>query len=418
MGLDSRKTQGTSRYLGTRDVLGRIEINGDNPKFQEASSRDGGLVRNAAYDCLKEFFIQNCLKRLERYAVDIVKYGNLGDDFDSAIQQESGLKSKVLSLVQSLTKSDVILDVNYDPKVIDLLSELSEQSLQNVLRNFKNIAQRSSNPTLEKEALKAERRLIQLGKARAEAEAEKAKALQREAEEAARIEQEKARKAQADADKAVQAEEKKTSENLFLRSMISQDVTNVVSLHHHIGISAQTIENYIKNMTAQIKSGQPFSEDTVIDVLEKISLQAKKILTTTKFATKANFNLEGAKVEADLCGYIEEYLLNICHGIIKTRQKKNMTFVWENPDEITFVKKFRPLEVAIILDNLISNSAKAGADTIVLCAEAADKKSLFLVFSDNGKKPISKKDYERVFEVGYTTTEGSGLGLHLSLIHI
>lgn len=413
-GLDSRKTQGTSRYLGTRDVLGRIEINGTNNQFQEASSRDGGLVRNQAYDCLKNFFITNCLKRLERYAVDIVKYGNLGDDFDSAIVQQSDLKSQVLSLVQSLTKSDVVIDVNYDPKVIDLLNELSEQSLQNVLRNFKSIAQKSSNPTLEKEAHKAEVRLRQLAKARQEAEeeAEEAKALQKKAEEAARLEQEKAREARLEAEQANVAEEKRTTENLFLRSMINTDVTNVVSLHHHIGISAQTIENYIKNMTTQIKSGQPFSEDTVIDVLEKISLQAKKILTTTRFATKANFNLEGAKVEEDLCGYIEEYLLNVCTGIVKTLRKENMKFVWGNPDDVAFLLKFRPLEISIILDNLISNSAKAGASTITLEVLNSSGKSIDLLFSDDGKKQIPQKMVERIFDVGYTTTDGSGLGLH------
>lgn len=414
LGLDSRKTQGTARYLGSRDVVGRIEINGENADFQEASSRDGGLVKNAAYACLKEMFLDFCLKRLEKYAVDIVKYGNLGDDFDSALEQSSDIKSQILSLVQSLTQSDNIIDLNFDPNVVDIFSELSEKSLQNVFRNFKRIAKDSNNPILEKEAFKAETRLAQLSKAReeAEAEAKKAKKEQAEAEALAKITLEHARAAQLKADKAAKIVEKATTENLFLKSMVSKDIDNVVSLHHHIGIAAETIENYIKNMTKRIKSGQAFSEDTVLDLLDKISLQAKKIATTTKFATKANFNLEGAKVSGDLCEYIEEYLLNICSGVIKTKNsKKNVTFIWENPDKVKFEMKYRPLEISIVLDNLISNSRKALADQIEVSVLKSSDKEILLLFSDNGKG-ISTGADTKIFDLAYTTTDGSGLGLH------
>ena len=141
-GLDRRKTQGTARFLGNRDIVGRIEINGSNPYFTEASSRDGGLVKNAAYECLQVFFLEFCLRRLEKYAVDIVKYGNIGDDFESAVSQNSDIKSQVLSLVQNLTQSRDIVDLSFDPKVVDILGELSERSLQAVLKNFRVLPQK------------------------------------------------------------------------------------------------------------------------------------------------------------------------------------------------------------------------------------------------------------------------------------
>jgi len=414
LGIDSRKTQGVARFLGTRDLIGRIEINGKNPDFMEASSRDGGLVQNDAYWCLREMFVQFCLKRLEAYAVDIVKYGNIGEDFESALEESGDIKSKILGLVQNLTKSEDIIDLHYDTNVVDILGELSEKSLQNVLQSFQRIAVESGNATLEKEAKKAEKRLKQLTKAReeAEAEAEKAKKERAQAEIAAKAEAEKARKAQKEADQAAEKAESKTSENLFLKSLVNTDVANVVSLHHHIGIAAVTIENYIKTMTKRIGRGDPFSEDTVLETLEKISLQAKKIATTTRFATKANFNLEAAKKEANLVEYVEEYLLNICSGVIKIQNTdRNMNFIWDNAEEIEFHLKFRPLEVAIVLDNLISNARKAGSSEVRVSVSCENDKELLVIFGDNGRG-VSKGAAEKMFDLAYTTTDGSGLGLY------
>jgi len=419
LGLDSRKTQGTSRFLGSRDVLGRIEINGENPDFKEASSRDGGLVRNDAYDCLREFFLFHVLKRLEGYAVDIVKYGNLGEDFDSALNQDTDLRSKILSLIQTLTKSPDIIDVKYDPEVVNILEELSEKSVQELLRNFRQIAERTSSHSLESEVLKAEDRLRTLNLARREAEAEAAleQEARKKAEREALKERERTLQAEAEAElakqnveAAKQTAEKSATENLFLRTMVGKDIAEVVSFHHHIGIAAETIENYVKDFSKRIRKGQSYNEATILDALESISKQSRKILATTRFATKANFTLEGSNVTTDLCGYLEEYMLNICDGVIKTFDKKNMIFVWENPGETVFEATFRPLEVAIVLDNLISNSRKARARTITARVVSIEDNILIVRFSDDGRGLTDATD-DRLFDLGFTSTDGSGLGL-------
>lgn len=414
LGLDSRKTQGTARYLGSRDVVGRIEINGENPDFQEASSRDGGLVKNQAYNCLRKFFYDYCLKRLERYAVDIVKYGNLGEDFDNALGLNTDIKAQILSLVQSLTQSENIVDLNYDLSVVDVFSDLSEKSLQTTFRNFKRIAAESNNGKLEKEAVKAEQRLEQLSIARQEAEEEAGKA-RKKADDIERVAskiQKEAKKAQEEAEKLAKVTEQKTTENIFLKTMISKDVSNIVSLHHHVGIAAETIEIYISQMTKRIKSGKPFSEDTVLELLKKISLQTRKISTTTKFATKANFNLDAAKVNQDICAYIGEYLLNVCSGVIKTKDgNKNIKFQWDNPKDIVFEIKFRLLELSIVFDNLISNSRKAGASEIVVTVEQESGGELLIKYRDDGQG-ITKESQRRIFDLAFTTTNGSGLGLY------
>lgn len=410
--LDKRKTQGTSRFLGSRDVFGRIEISGNNPEFNEASSRDGGLVTNEATELLKEFFFEHVLKRLEAYAVAIVKFGNLGTDFDSALQEDTDIKSKILVLVQNLIKSDEILDVHYDPGVVDIFEELSEKSIQGLLRNFKKIASRNSSKDIENEVIRAEARLVELDKAKreAEAEADKARKERLKAEREARAAEDSRREAEALADEAKEAAEKAYSENLFLRSMANTDITDTVSFVHHIGIAAETIENYVKNFSLRIRKGQSYSEETILDSLNNISSQARKILTTTKFITKANFSLKGSDVEADLCEYLEEYIENICSGVIKNVVDENMIFEFENKDNIEFQSKFHPLEISIILDNLISNARRAGAKNILIQVAERNEKQLTVIFADDGKG-IDEKSADRLFEVGFTTTSGSGLGL-------
>jgi signal transduction histidine kinase len=416
LGIDSRKTQGTSRFLGTRDVVGRIEINGDNLDFQEVTSRDGGLVRNKAYATLQVLFLEYCLKRLEKYAVDIVKYGNLGTDFLDAVKQQGDVRSKVLNLIQTLTKSEDILDFRFDDGVVDILGELSEQSLQGVLSNFKRIAAKSNNTRLENEAAKVEKRLAQLTKAReeAEAEADSARKRQRLAERAAEVEAAKAKAASEAAEKARQESEQKATQNLFLKSMVSKDVSNIVSLHHHIGIAAGTIENYVSDITKTIASGKSYTTEQLLDVFNKISRQARKIATTTKFATKANFNLEATTTTMDICNYIQEYILNVCDGVIQRKDNKGpLEFTWNNENEVSHVISCRPLEIAIIIDNLINNSRKASATSIAVSVSEGQSRGLRVVISDNGHG-IPKDNQSKIFDLGYTTTDGSGLGLSQS----
>ena len=62
LGLERRKGQGYARFLSTREVMGRIEITGQQNDFKELSSRSEGLVKSPAYYQLTDFFIGGDLK--------------------------------------------------------------------------------------------------------------------------------------------------------------------------------------------------------------------------------------------------------------------------------------------------------------------------------------------------------------------
>ena len=65
--------------------------------------------------------------------------------------------------------------------------------------------------------------------------------------------------------------------------------------------------------------------------------------------------------------------------------------------------------MTIIIDNLINNSKKANSNVIDVTLTVLNN-SLFASFSDNGIGiPIKIK--KKIFDFGFTTTGGSGLGL-------
>ena len=406
--IDRRKQQQGSRVLGTRDILGRVEINGDNKNFQETSSRDGGLIKNEQFKHLQNLFFDFALKRLEKFAIGVIKFGDVGNNFEY-----NDIKhSEALDLISGLTKSSKIINFTYDDKILDIINELSENSLQAILKNFNRISSDSGNELLETEARKIVRRINELRKAKEDAEryAEISERERVRAELLAQKEATHAIQAEEEVKKTKAIVEKKTTQNLFLKSIVSQDIENIVSLHHHIGISAGTIENYVKNIIRRIKTGKSITSETLLSNFEKISHQAKKIQSATRFATKANFSSKATTVEADICQFIQEYIENVCTGLIKTNNHIDMVFEWSNKEDIHRVMKFRPMEVTIILDNLISNSRKAHANEVKMSIKSASENNVDILVQDDGKG-IKKEAIKNIFDLGYTTTSGSGLGL-------
>lgn len=414
--IDHRKQQGQARYLGTRDLIGRIEINGENTNFQEVSSRDGGLICNSSYNALVEFFFGHVLLRLEKFAVGVIKWGNDGDLLRHDDYSQEEMQEKVFGIIERMTNSDGVIELDYDPKILNILKNRSEKSLAAILNNFKRLAEKKESNLISKEIRRAQRQYNSLIKAKeeAEAEAERARKDAEKAEKEAEKAAEEARKAEVDAEKAREDLKQKTSQNLFLQSIISQDLERVVSLHHHIGISAGSIEQYIKNLNRKIKKGNPISPEAIQVILERISYQAKMISSTVKFATKANFNLEAADMEEDIITFFKEYLINVCAGIIKVTDGTNIDFRQKRPGEFTLT--FKPIEISIIIDNLINNSVKAGAKKISVVIKSLKKDAVEIAFRDDGKG-IPKKNANKIFDMAFSTTDGSGLGLyHVSKI--
>ncbi|WP_026476496.1 sensor histidine kinase [Alkaliphilus transvaalensis] len=386
--IDARKTQGYARYLGTRDLIGRIEINGDNDQFKETTSRDGGLVKNTSYKQLEEFFLEKALKRLEKYVVDVIDWGIAPGTSDEEITPLE-IKSKIMDFIKKLTHTNQLLSIEYDENFLEVIEKKQEKSVIKTIDEIKEIAIKEKDPVLLKKVNSIDGQFKQVIQAKSE------------------IEKEIVQKTEVL--RAVQEElVQKTNQNLFLKSVTTLDFDNIVSLHHQIGIYASDIDTQILLLSRKLNRGFEINSGEIRSFVEGVSLLNQKILAVSKFATKANFNLQSETMENDLIVFIEDYINNIYN--LLADNSINIELI--NNTSNGYVVKFKPIEITIIIDNLINNARKASGRNITITLIEKDSK-LQIRFRDDGKglnKQIENKN--EIFEKGYTTTQGSGLGLY------
>ena len=120
--------------------------------------------------------------------------------------------------------------------------------------------------------------------------------------------------------------------------------------------------------------------------------------------TKADISFLKEHVKLDIPSYIEEYISNYSVSISNIRFTKD----FDEP----FIRKISSLDLSVILDNLISNSKKAGA-TELLIDFSKQGSHLYIDFSDNGDGvPDNFIKNDALFELGVTNRRGgSGIGL-------
>ncbi len=195
--------------------------------------------------------------------------------------------------------------------------------------------------------------------------------------------------------------------NTYLRTSsrsLSEDSKGLV---HNIQFTTKKINSVISNLYDTILTGE-LEKKHILNELGKIKYLSDKSLKISKIINRSNFNTERLSQKIDIVKYIVQYI-DIYSEIYEKSQLK-FHIVDHN---ISFEKLINPLELSIIFDDLISNAEKAEADNILIEFKN-QKQTLIIFFSDDGNG-LDKKFFEnpdKIFELGVTTTNGSGIGLH------
>ncbi len=400
-GIDRRKQQGYARFLGTRDIIGRIDVAGDNERFRESTSRNQGLIETPAYLQLKDCFNDICLKRLERYVVGV----NWKDALDLDSEDTSRLhgdqaSARITAVVAHLAGAEGVKLLNYNQDLIRVLNERSDEFSES-LSGLRKLAEKAGNKDLLADIQAANTRYLELQRAEVAARetAEQERLARRNAER-------KAAKAEQEVKHANKVLEEEKKRNLFLTSLTSLDRETIEILHHQIIIHASAVNEIVKGQVAGLRRRLP-TKESLLSTFENLSFQNRKVLSIARFATKANFRLESEAIREDLAMYFVEYIERVAPMFSDTGIRAEVTSSAKG-----LVRKFKPIEVAILVDNLISNAGRAGAAKISFAIEQPANKELRITVHDNGRGfDPSLIDLTRVFEKGFTTTEGSGLGL-------
>lgn len=373
--LDKRQQYRIGERLGTQQLIGRIEINGENEDFKETTSRDGGLIKNQAYHQLLAYFI-DVLEKLESFWLSIYKYGIDANGYSD----EYNVETKIIKSLLKIKNVDEEIIYDFNPNIVSLLTDTQEENENalTLIKSIENIARETDNKELISKIKKVKSTLD-------------------DAITIAEIAEEEIK------EKEKEIKEKET-QNLFLKSLKSQDFTELVSLMHHIGISSGIISNHLQILTYKIEHNISLSKDDLKRSISILNLENQKILSISRFATKANFKLNAEKQRLDLIEFITQYVTNIAQTYLT-----NITIEFIEKPNFDFITTFKPLELTMILDNLINNSKKARASKIEIEFKK-NNNNLLVYFKDNGIG-IPKPDRNKIFNFGFTTTGGSGLGL-------
>lgn len=411
LGLDIRKAQGTSRYLSNRDIVGRIEIKGDEEQFKPISSREG-LKKTDAFVQLKDDFFMAVLRKFEKFVVDGLDWDSISDDLRILVRSTDGLdwnktkeqyvesnerKTQRIALsIMTLVGShpDRIISFWFNPSLLEGVYQSRAEEVKRLLAGIEHIDPDKVDTDL-KRGLSRIRNLI----AEKEQEAKAAKA------EAADL-RVKAAEQSKSIEKLIGEKETYRAQTLFLQSVSTLDAKQLTAFHHRIVHDSFSVNNYIARSIKALQKGAGVKE--VIGLLEKAAMANNRVNAVAQFATKANFRARVDKEPTDLPAFIEQYINHVAKDFIGSNLRVNVVNKINEPFEL----KTSRIELSILLDNIISNADKADAKQLNVSLSKEGDNTLVASFVDNGKGLSEKLDSpEAMFEMGVTTTPGSGLGL-------
>lgn len=414
--IDRRHGQAYARTLGLRDLLGSIEILQKSDDFKETSSRDGGLIKSDGTEQLFDAFYDNVLKRLEKYVVGIqwaykddYKLEGDKDREDMSLLNTITSKQKIIDLITRLIDNDETTLIAYNKNFLNIVNEKVAQNTPEILKNLQKLASETNDKEFVDEIQKANQKILDLQKSLIKAEEQARKAFENETKAAKRAEKSEhiAEQAIKQKNEIEQVKQKQDEQLLFLKSIQSLDNEQLINFQHHVGLYADTIQDTVIGFRKALDREETLTKEAMNQFLKKISLNTQKILAINKYATKANFLSSSQTIQTNLVAFINEYINNVYDATTSSNLNIQIT-----GQTIRFVKKFKPMEMTIIIDNLLSNSRKAKAKNISISFKQ-DGTDLICIYSDDGKgldKSILNKD--DIFNIGFTTTRGSGLGLY------
>jgi len=385
--IDRRKQQGYNRYLGTRDIMGRITILGDNPDFIETSSRDGGLIRTDAYDELAEFYKKYAHFPLEKYVVNLINWGDATNSSGKEVTPAE-IKDEIIKYITDYEKKGKLISVDVNNELFDIIEENRVNKDHEIVTEIKSLAQQYKNNDLDKLAQKVEQQNNKLLKERSE--------LIRQVDETTEKLEVK--------DSELQTSKKQA---LFLKGLTNPKYENATESLHLMNTYAKSIKLNINKIIKEIEeSSDILLKDKVSNNIYEVVKAIQKINGTYTFAFSADYDIKQQIQKVNLYDFITQYVDNAL--LSKTGEFIKINI---NSNNTTSEVKINPLEFSMIIENIIYNSYKARAKNLNI--DITNEESFVCInFCDDGiglNKNIENPD--QIFELGFSTTNGTGVGL-------
>ncbi|MBN6533572.1 ATP-binding protein [Acinetobacter pittii] len=367
--LNMRKTQGHSRYLGTRELLGFIDIKDvNNLYFKEASSRDSGFVNTIYLKELEKLYLDYIHRPLEYY-VNLISWGEI-----KSINQEN--EAQKIS-IEDISEEGVVKFKNYlsrNKKLVYFKNELNFEENKPEIKLDKIV-----NSITDKNDLKTIKPLV--------------KELKNNVTEL--------KKEQILAEKKVKEQQstlvklEQQNQNLLKKRTES---SYGEQLSHHLTTYTDRLEWVVKDLQKFSEKLDIKLQSELIDTIRSVQRTKhelsifKDILINSDFDTRAKFKYNLKDI---LDWYIKE----------KKSSYSNLDILVVGEQQFIIICNI--VELILTLDNFYNNAFEHGAKFIQY--NFVNENEL-LISSDSQKIPEDL--YDKVFELGFSTKDkGTGIGL-------
>ena len=147
----------------------------------------------------------------------------------------------------------------------------------------------------------------------------------------------------------------------------------------------------------------------VLDDLQQAHLENDRLKAVARFASNASFELESDQMDGDVVAFLDEYINEICAS-----RNGTGSILFESND-LSLATRFRPVDLVVVVDNLIDNARKHGARQMRMSARPGKSaNSVEVLVTDDGRGLDEDRiSPAHIFDKGYTSTPGGmGLGLY------
>ena len=386
-GIDQRKAQGWKRFLGTRELMGRISIKGDNEQFVETTSRAHGFIQTPAVEMLTELFIEKVLKVLEKYVVNLINWGEpLKSKHDHIISPEE-IGDEIVSQFITNINSDDILNIECNPAIINMNWEDKEpDSITASLKKLEAVAEKTQDAGLLKLTQNVQKRTNAI------------------LSDNVKLEEDNAAK-EKELKQIRQESEVRKKQLYFLTGATNQNITNLIDGFHTVYTLTDAIRGNVNFLREELEKGKASSEETIFMIIGEIYQANEKAHKLSDLAIHGNLALKQEGVNS-IYDFIRQY---IDAGLAM----KGIEYAL-SPSEKAFNCRFSVSSISIILDNISSNSIKAGATKLNITFQEVEK-YVEIVFTDNGIGLDVNIDVDMLFEWGVSNNiskKGFGIGLY------
>lgn len=390
--IDLRKAQGYNRYLGTREIMGRISIKGDNDQFIETSSRAHGFIKTPAVDMLATLFMEKVLKVLEKYVVKIISWGEPLKSDPTHTIDPSEVGEKIISQFISNINPNDIISVDYNHDLLRTDDSLRQpDSITSSLKKLEIVAEQTHDASLIS--------LAQTVKKRTEA------ILSHNIQ----LEEENASKSK-DLDKVRQETRAREKQVYFLKGVTNQSIENLINGFHTVYTLTDATKGNISYLRELLIQSNIDHKERILEVLGEIYQSNQKAHKLADLAIHGN-----QKLKQIGCNSINDFIRQYIDAGLTI---KGLSFKLVTDDK-AYNCKFDASSIGVILDNIASNSMKARATQLEISMKETSQ-YVEVVFTDNGIGLAENVDPQMLFEWGVSTNpsnKGFGIGLfHIKLL--